>query len=154
MTIEERQSTVQTVPSLTPAALRAAPVAGSEGPVLASSATFSRSSTVVQASGAELARRVVVLLFGLIQAVIVLRIVLLLLNARTGNDLVAGILNISQVFIAPFEGILNTSALKSGGSVLDLAALVAIVGWTLVELLVFAVINLFRRESSDSRLAA
>src|ERR1039458_1962661 len=54
-------------------------------------------------SGSELARRLIVLIFGLIQLVIGLRIVLLLLDARTGNDIVSTILNISQVFVAPFR---------------------------------------------------
>jgi hypothetical protein len=150
MTIEERQSTVQTNQEVMPATPEAAPMAPPQGPAVSSRETYSRRSTVVQASGPDLARRVVVLVFGLIQAVIVLRIVLLLLDARTGNDLVAGILNVSQIFVAPFEGMLNTNALKSGGSELDLAALIAIVGWTLLELVVFAVINLFRRESAIS----
>ena len=154
MTIEERQTTVQTNQELTPATPDMAPVATSQGPATQTSQTLSSRSTVVQASGSELARRVVVLVFGLIQAVIVLRIVLLLLNAQTGNDLVAGILNISQVFVAPFEGILNTNALKSGGSILDIAAIVALIGWTILELIVFAVINLFRRESSHGGPAA
>jgi hypothetical protein len=154
MTIEERQTTVQTNQDVTPVAQEVVPVATQQAPAVSSSQTFSSRSTAVQASGAELARRVVVLAFGLIQAVIVLRIALLLMNARTGNDLVAGILNISQVFVAPFEGILNTNALKSGGSILDLAAVVAIIGWTILELLVFAVINLFRRESTHGGLAA
>lgn len=154
MTIEQRETTVQTNQEVASAAPEAAPIALSPSPAISSRETFSSRSTVIQASGAELTRRVVVLVFGLIQAVIVLRIVLLLLNARTGNDLVAGILNISQVFVAPFEGILNTNALKSGGSILDLAAVVAIIGWTIVEFLVFAVINLFRRESTHGGLAA
>ena len=55
-----------------------------------------------------MARRIVVLVFGLIQLVIGARIVLLLLDAREANALVSGILNVSQVFVAPFEGILRT----------------------------------------------
>jgi hypothetical protein len=154
MTIEERQTTVQTNQDITPVVQEVVPVATQQAPAVSSSQTFSSRSTAVQASGAELAGRVVVLVFGLIQAVIVLRIVLLLLDARTGNDLVAGILNISQVFVAPFEGILNSNALKTGGSVLDLAAVLAIIGWTILEFLVFAVINLFRHESTHGGLAA
>jgi YGGT family len=154
VTIEERQTTVQTNQDVTPVAQEVVPVATRRAPAVSSSQTFSSRSTAVQASGAELARRVVVLVFGLIQAVIVLRIVLLLMDARTGNDLVAGILNISQVFVAPFEGILNSNALKTGGSVLDLAAVLAIIGWTILEFLVFAVINLFRHESTHGGLAA
>ena len=154
MTIEERQTTVRTNQEVRAGRAGGRPSDIVRGPGDASQQTYSRRSTAVQASGAELARRVVVLVFGLIQTVIVLRIVLLLVGARTGNDLVAAILNISQVFVAPFEGILNPNALKSGGSVFDLAAVVALVGWTILEFIVFAVINLFRRESTRSGLAA
>ncbi|MBI2777779.1 MAG: YggT family protein [Chloroflexi bacterium] len=103
--------------------------------------------TVVSPSGGEVGRRIVVLVFGIIQALIVLRIVLLLLNAREGNDLVAFILNTSQVFVAPFVGIFNNDALKSGGSVLDIAAIAALVGWTILEAIVLWIVNVFRRET-------
>ena len=91
-------------------------------------------------------RRVVVLIFGIIQAFIILRIVLLLLNAREGNDLVAFILNTSQLFVAPFIGIFNKDALACGGAVLDIAAIAALVGWTILELIILWAVNLMRRE--------
>jgi hypothetical protein len=97
-------------------------------------------------SGGEMIRRVVVLIFGIIQVVIGLRIVLLLLNAREGNDLVAFILNTSQVFVAPFIGIFNVDSLHSSGSVLDIAAIAALVGWTILEAVVLWGVNLLRRE--------
>ena len=102
--------------------------------------------TTVSPSGGETARRVVVLIFGIIQALIVLRIVLLLLDAREGNDLVAFILNASQLFVAPFDGIFRTNALTSGGSILDIAAIAALVGWTILEMLVIWATNVFKRE--------
>jgi hypothetical protein len=95
--------------------------------------------------GPEFARRVIVLVFGLIQIVIGVRIVLLLLDAREANGLVAGILNISQLFVAPFEGILRTDALHSAGSTLDVAAILAFVGWTILELVVIWAVGIFRR---------
>jgi len=106
------------------------------------------SSRTVQSrpSGGELARRVVVLIFGLIQILIGLRIVLLLLDAREANALVRGILDLSQVFVSPFEGILRTDALRSRGSILDIAAVVAFVGWTIIELIVIWIVGIFRRE--------
>jgi hypothetical protein len=63
----------------------------------------------VSPSGGEMLRRVVVLIFGIIQAFIVLRIVLLLLNAREGNAIVSFILDTSQLFVAPFIGIFNSN---------------------------------------------
>ncbi len=98
-------------------------------------------------SGPEYARRVVVFIFGLIQLVIALRIILLLIAADRGSALVKGIYDISGVLVAPFEGILRTDALSKGGSVLDVAAVVALVGWTVIELIVVAGIGIARREA-------
>ncbi len=118
-------------------------------PVQQSVTTDTRQITRSGPGGSEMIRRIIVLLFGLIQIVIGLRIVLLLLDARTGNALVSGILDVSKIFVAPFEGILNTNALTSGGSTLDMAAVVAFVGWTILELIVIWVIGIFRRERPD-----
>ncbi len=112
------------------------------------SASVVERQTAVSPSGGEVARRVVVLIFGIIQILIVLRLVLLLLNAREGNDLVAFILNASQLFVAPFEGIFNSNALTSGGSTLDIAALAALVGWTILEAIVLWIVQVFRRETA------
>jgi hypothetical protein len=112
----------------------------------ASNVVVERRTSTLSPSGGEVARRVIALIFGLIQAVIVLRIVLLLLDAREGNDLVAFILNTSQLFVAPFEGIFRTNALASGGSILDIAAIAALVGWTILEAIAFWIVNIFRRE--------
>jgi hypothetical protein len=100
----------------------------------------------VSPSGGEMIRRVVVLIFGIIQVFIGLRIVLLLLNAREGNDLVSFILNTSQLFVAPFMGIFNTDALRASGSILDIAAIAAFVGWSILEAVILWSVNLFRRE--------
>lgn len=108
--------------------------------------TDSRHITRSGPGAPEVTRRVIVLVFGLIQIVIGLRIVLLLLDARTGNALVSGILDVSKIFVGPFEGVLNTNALTSGGSILDVAAVVALVGWTILELIVIWVVGIFRRE--------
>jgi hypothetical protein len=102
--------------------------------------------TTVAPSGGETLRRLVTLIFGVIQTLIVLRIVLLLLNAREGNDIVSFILNASQLFVAPFNGIFNKDALASGGSVLDIAAIAALVGWTILEAIVIWAVNVMRRE--------
>jgi hypothetical protein len=108
--------------------------------------TDSQRITRAGPGGSEVGRRIVVLLFGLIQVVIGLRFVLLLLDAREANGLVSGILNFSQLFVAPFEGILRTDALHAAGSTLDITAVVAFVGWTVLELIVIWALGIFRRE--------
>jgi hypothetical protein len=112
--------------------------------------TDRRRTTTSGPGGAELARRIVVLVFGLIQIVIGARIVLLLLDAREANALVSAVLDISQVFVAPFEGILRTDSLAAAGSVLDITAVVAFVGWTILELIVLWVIGIFGRRSATA----
>jgi hypothetical protein len=97
-------------------------------------------------SGAEVARRTVVFLFAIIQSLIVVRIVLLLADANQANQVVRFIYDSSALFVGPFEGILQTNAVRTGASVLDIAAIVAIVGWTILEVLIIAGIGIARRE--------
>jgi hypothetical protein len=108
--------------------------------------TDSRRITRSGPGASEMSRRVIVLVFGLIQILIAARFVLLLLDAREANGLVSGILNASQLFVGPIEGILRTDSLHSAGSILDITAIVAFVGWTIVELIVIWAVGIFRRE--------
>ena len=120
-----------------------------EEPVVAGAPAVVERRTVTRSpSGGEFAGRIVILIFGIIQVFIILRIVLLLLDAREGNDLVSFILNTSQIFVGPFEGMLRTNALSSGGSLLDIAAILALIGWTVVEALILAAVGIFKREPS------
>jgi hypothetical protein len=142
MTIDREDRTVVTQAPPEVGGQETVPAAVRQETVRTDSRRIARSAP----GGSEMTRRIVVLLFGLIQIVIGLRIVLLVLDARTGNALVSGILNVSQVFVGPFEGILKTNALSSGGSTLDVAAVVAFVGWTILELIVIWAVGIFRRE--------
>lgn len=110
--------------------------------------TDSRRVTATGPGASEMTRRIVVLVFGLIQLVIGARVVLLLLDARQSNGLVSWILNVSQVFVAPFDGILRTDNLHASGSVLDITAIVAFVGITILELIVIWAVGIFKRESA------
>ena len=109
-------------------------------------ASESHHTVEVRPSGGETARRVVVLVFGLIQILILSRIVLLLIDAQESNALVSAIYSLSQIFVAPFEGVLGTDALAASGSILDLAAVVALIGWSILELIILWAVNIFRRE--------
>ena len=108
--------------------------------------TDTRRTTRSGPGASEMSRRIVILIFGLIQILIAARIILLLLDAREANALVKAILDLSQLFVAPFEGILRTDSLHAAGSVLDITAIVAFIGWTIIELIVLWVIGIFRRE--------
>ena len=130
----------------------AAPVVPAAAPIAAAPAsqqtvrTFRHRTVRASFENAELTRRIVVLVFGLIELVIGMRVVLLLLNARTTNGLVSGILNLSGPFVAPFEGILKSNSVSASGSVLDVAALLALAGWAVVEMVAFWIMATFRRE--------
>jgi hypothetical protein len=144
MTVESTQSTVSTTGFAGPTdsqIQRAAPATVARETIRTDSHV-----TTTGPARPELGRRIVVLVFGLIQLVIAARFVLLLLDAREANGLVSGILNFSQLFVGPFEGILRSDALHAGGSTLDIAALVAIAGWTILEFIVIKAIAIFRRE--------
>ncbi len=96
--------------------------------------------------GATLAARIVTFAFGILQVLLILRIVLLLLVANPGNDVVQLIFNVTQPFVEPFLGMFSLNRVTADqGSVFDIAALVALIAWTLVEAIVLAGIRIFAR---------
>lgn len=101
-------------------------------------------------TGGEMLRRVVILLFGILQALLILRIILLLLIANTGNDIVSLILGVTAPFVEPFRGMFALDRMTADqGSTLDVAAIVALIAWTLIEALILAVLSLGSRRRSE-----
>jgi len=88
--------------------------------------------------------RLIVFIFSLIELLIVARIVLLLVAARESNAIVQFIYNVSDIFVAPFRGILGINEVQAGAAALDVAAIVALIGWIIIELIVIALIRVFR----------
>lgn len=102
-------------------------------------------------TGGEMIRRVVLLGFGILQALIILRVILLLLIANQGNDVVAFVLGVTDPFVEPFRGMFQLDRVGAdSGSLLDVAALVALIGWTLVEALVLALLSIGARRGEDA----
>lgn len=93
---------------------------------------------------AAMLERVLVLIFSLIGLVIGLHILLLLLAAREGNNIVQFVYNLSEIFVAPFRGILRIDEVQAGVSALDFGAVVALVGWLIIALIVIAIVRMFR----------
>jgi uncharacterized protein YggT (Ycf19 family) len=111
-----------------------------------------RTTDVVPArpEGPAVAARIIGFFFGVLQAALILRIVLLLLVANPGNDIVSMILALTDPFIEPFRGMFALDRITADmGSVFDMAALVALIGWTLVEALLFAAMRIFARRPSE-----
>ncbi len=97
------------------------------------------------------ARRVVALLFGILVILIGLRFLLLALAANSGNALVDFIYNVSEPFVAVFRGVFTLEHFSPvGQSVIDVAALVAIVGYALLAVLIIAVLRLGDRERTGA----
>ena len=108
-----------------------------------------RDAVVIGPSPVDTIRRIVWLAFAVLQVAIVLRIVLLLLGANEGNDLVAAIVGITDPFVDPFRGMFNIDEVNAaGGSVFDVAAVVALIGWTLIEALVLGIIGVADRRTA------
>ena len=101
-------------------------------------------------SGMTTLARLVTFLFGILQAALILRIILLLLVANTGNDVVSLILTITDPFVEPFRGMFAIDRVNAGESRFDVAALVALIGWTLVEALILAALRIFNRRPADA----
>ena len=89
--------------------------------------------------------------FGILQVLLILRIILLLLVANRGNDVVQFVFSLTQPFVSPFIGMFSLNRVTADqGSVLDIAAIVAIIGWTLIEMLILAAIRIFQRRPTET----
>jgi uncharacterized protein YggT (Ycf19 family) len=91
------------------------------------------------------ARRVLSLLFGILAILLVLRIVLLLLVANPGNQIVDFIYSVTEPFVAPFRGMFQFDVVVSGERAFDVAAVVALIGWALIYALIMAILRLADR---------
>ena len=112
--------------------------------------TTDRAYTEPGPEGLSVVGRFVAFIFGVLQALLVLRLVLLLLVANPGNDVVAFILSVTDPFVEPFRGMFALDRIGANhGSVLDVAAIVALVAWTLIEGLVLAALRIFARRPSE-----
>ena len=93
------------------------------------------------------ARRILSLLFGILAVMIGLRILLLLLVANETNSVVDFVYSITEPFVAPFRGIFAIDQVTpGGGSVFDVAAVVALVAWLLIYLLLMAILRIGDRD--------
>jgi uncharacterized protein YggT (Ycf19 family) len=140
MTDYER-TTVRQTEVVEPLADPADPAAG-----MTAVRTTERASTPAGPGTSATLQRIVVFVFGVLQVALILRVILLLLGANTGNQVVDLILTVTDPFVEPFRGMFSLDRVgDAGGSLLDVAAIVALIGWTLVEALVLALLRIFDR---------
>jgi uncharacterized protein YggT (Ycf19 family) len=101
-------------------------------------------------SGAATAIKIVTFAFGILQALLILRIILLLLVANQGNAVVDLVMTLTDPFVEPFRGMFSLDKATAGKSVFDVAALVALVAWTLIEMLIVAALRIFTRRPAEA----
>ena len=87
-------------------------------------------------------------LFGILELLLIIRILLLALGANSGNALVDGIYNITDPFVAPFIGVFNINHVyPMGTSVIDVAAIVAMVGYAILALIIDSILRIADRRA-------
>jgi YGGT family len=89
-------------------------------------------------SVAERAAMITYLILGILEALLITRVILKLLAANPSSSFVRFVYNISALLVAPFQGIFPTPATQN--SVLELSSLVAIavyalIAWGIVRLI-------------------
>ena len=87
--------------------------------------------------------RGVALLFGVLQGLLILDVMLRALAARETQPLVAAVLASASFLAAPVHGMLHPASLGHG-AVLDLPACLALVGWTAAEIVVLWLLGVAR----------
>jgi len=130
--------------SALPAALPATSAAPTVPPRAVSRTVARRPGVAtLRRAAALLLRRTLALAFGVVQVLLLLRIALLALAADPDNTLVRLTLQTSAGLEAPFSNIFRVNTIAAGaGSVIDVTALVAVLGWTLLQGLLLAVLSL------------
>lgn len=143
-------TTIDPLSPIDPATGGALPPAAAPAPAAAASVrTTERAYTPAGPGAASTIARIVMFLFGLLQVALVLRIILLLLVANQGNDIVSLIMSITDPFVEPFRGMFSIDRATAGQARLDIAAVVALIGWTLIEALILALLRIFDRRTPD-----
>ena len=95
--------------------------------------TPTREASMVKSSTpARRAMEIIYLLFGIIDAVLLIRLVLKLLGANAHAGFAQFIYGLTDFFLAPFKGLLPT--IVSGQSVLELSLIFAILIYSLIAL--------------------
>lgn len=103
---------------------------------------YGRPVTVAQSPLVPI-RRALWLIFGVIVVLIGIRFFFLALGANAGNGIVDAIYSITEPLVAPFRGIFSLEQMRpAGSSVIDVAALVAIIGWMLIGILIDAILRI------------
>jgi phage shock protein PspC (stress-responsive transcriptional regulator) len=92
----------------------------------------------------KLILRLIYILITFIEGLIITRIILLIINANTENAFVNWILNISSIFISPFDGVV-TSRVAINNFELPINALVALLFYIIAGFIVSELLSSFSK---------
>jgi uncharacterized protein YggT (Ycf19 family) len=95
-------------------------------------------------SGMGMLGRLIVWIFALIELLIGLRVILLLVAARESSPIVSFVYDVTDILVAPFRGVLRINEISSGQTALDVAALVAMIGWAIIAVVILGLVRIFR----------
>lgn len=84
--------------------------------------------------------RIVYFVLGVVEVILLLRLIFRLLGANQSSSFVMFLYNLSHVFVAPFNGIFNDQAL--GRSVFEISTVVAMIIFALIALGIVSLVNL------------
>jgi hypothetical protein len=88
------------------------------------------SAAAQRSAGVERAKQVIYFIFGVVEALLAIRFVLLLLGANEASGFVRLIYGLSQPFVLPFQGIFGVPSFD--GSVIEWSSLVGIIVYILL----------------------
>ncbi len=97
-----------------------------------------RDTGAAQRAAAYRVTQFIWMLFGILEALIAIRVVLKLIAANPGNPFASGIYSLTDIFLWPFFGLTGTPA--AGGMVLEIPSIIgmivyALIGWAIVKLI-------------------
>lgn len=95
--------------------------------------------------------QIVYFIFGVIEALIIIRVILRLLAANPDAAFTSLIYTLTAPLIAPFEGVFPTP--HSNGSVLELSSLLAVIVYALLAYLIVRMIEIFTRRRANGYYA-
>ncbi len=111
-----------------------------EGPVAPENElVMERASTYRRRAAARRVGQIIYILFGVLEALLIIRFALKLLGANPGAAFTSFIYGLTQVFVAPFEGVFPSPA--TNASVLEVSTLLAIIVYALIAWLIVSVID-------------
>ncbi len=105
---------------------------------------YERGDPNAPVSGADRARQVVYLIFGIIEVLIAIRIVLKLLAANPSAGFTSFIYGVTGPLVGPFLGVFNETG-TSSGSVFELSSVLALIVYMLLAYVIVRVIYVLSR---------